>query len=120
MRRVILESPFRTSIDNDQTVHYEYLQTCIRNCLRRGESPYASHQMLTAALNDDVPAERTLGIKAGYEWYGAADMVVFYVDLGFSSGMHLARSMCIKGSVPFEERSLRGLIAFPPHWVLPK
>src|SRR5262245_9240670 len=64
-----------------------YLQACIRDSLRRGEAPFASHQMYTQALDDDDPLDRQLGISAGFEWHCAADYVVVYADRGVSSGM---------------------------------
>ena len=44
----------------------------IRDCIARGESPYASHQMLTEALDDTNPIERNAGIQAGLAWRHAA------------------------------------------------
>ena len=74
--------------------------------MKRGESPYASHQMLTIALNDEDPVERDLGIRAGYAWWRVAHLVAFYVDLGWSDGMrkalHRAKTMQMK----WEERRL--------------
>ena len=43
MRLVILESPYA----GDLVRNAEYLSACIRDCIARQESPYASHRMLT-------------------------------------------------------------------------
>ena len=66
-----------------------YLQAAIRDCIDRGESPYASHRMLTEALDDGDPVQRKLGIEAGFVWAEVADYVVVYDDLGLSPGMML-------------------------------
>lgn len=85
MRLVIIESPFA----GDVVTHKKYLQRCIRDCIKRGESPYASHQMLTEALDDLNPEERKLGIEAGFAWRKMADATVVYLDYGQSRGMTL-------------------------------
>ncbi len=86
---VIIESPFREdAVYRDTgTSNKRYLQACIRDSLKRGEAPFASHQMYTQALDDDDALDRQLGISAGFEWHCAADYVVVYADRGVSSGM---------------------------------
>lgn len=85
MKLVIIESPYSGDVERNK----RFLQDCIRDCLRRGESPYASHQMLTDALCDADPAEREQGIKAGFQWRRVAERTVVYYQLGVSGGMHL-------------------------------
>ncbi len=87
---VILESPCRRTRDYTEDQARRYLRECIWDCLLRGESPYASHQMLTTVLNDDVDDQRAKGIDAGYAWWGGAEYVVMYEDLGRSEGMQAA------------------------------
>jgi hypothetical protein len=60
----------------------------------RGESPYASHGLLPGALDERKADERQLGIGAGYAWWSAADLILFYVDYGWSAGMQLAADRC--------------------------
>lgn len=83
MRRVILESPFAGDVEANKA----YLRRCIRDCLARGESPFASHQMFTDALADTDPAERERGIAAGLVWGLVAEATVVYTDNGISVGM---------------------------------
>lgn len=83
MKLVILESPF----SGDVRWHQRYLRAAIRDCLSRGESPYASHRMLTDALDDKIPEQRNLGIQAGFAWRSCASLTVVYADLGISRGM---------------------------------
>lgn len=87
MRRVLLESPFA----GDRARNLAYARAAMRDCLLRGEAPYASHLLYTqdGVLDDDLPEERHLGIEAGLEWGRAAEYTVVYADLGLSRGMEL-------------------------------
>ena len=102
MKRVIVESPFKGEVERNKL----YLERCLRDCIMRGESPYASHKMLTDCLDDDDPKEREMGISAGYAWWTAGDLVVFYVDFGWSGGMTRAWERCRKEGIPYETRTL--------------
>lgn len=102
MKRVIVESPFKYNRERNK----RYLERCLRDCIARGESPYASHKMLTDCLDDDDPEERELGITAGFAWKTAGDLTVFYVDLGWSGGMTKAMSYCQEHGIPYETRTL--------------
>jgi hypothetical protein len=81
----IVESPYAGNVEHNLA----YVRAAMADCLKRGESPYASHALLTQAgvLDDNLPEERTLGIEAGFAWGPAADVVAFYTDLGWSRGM---------------------------------
>lgn len=89
---VIVESPYKASDIATVEEHEEYLERCLRDCVLRGETPYASHKMLTKALNDKLPVERRIGMRAGLSLarqvvsVGIA-MPIFYEDYGFSDGM---------------------------------
>ncbi len=102
MRLVILESPFAEDIPRNLV----YARLAVRDCIHRGESPYASHLMIPGALDDNSPEERDLGIRCGYAWWKAATKVVFYCDYGWSSGMHRAMHRVKTMHMPFEERYL--------------
>lgn len=86
--RVIIESPFAGDID----ANVEYTRACVRDSLRRGEAPFASHLIYTQAgiLDDRAPDEREQGIEAGLEWGRAADRCAVYIDRGVSPGMEAA------------------------------
>lgn len=90
MRRVAIESPWRGDTPEEGDRNARYLEACIADCIRRHESPYASHKMLTTVLDDMNEDERATGISAGFFWSEAAEARVFYVDLGISEGMKLA------------------------------
>jgi hypothetical protein len=104
MRLVIVESPFAGDVQRN----LEYARACMKDCLHRGEAPFASHTIYTqpGVLNDDDPGERTYGIKAGLAWGAKADATVVYVDFGISRGMELGiKNAQIMGR-PIEYRSL--------------
>lgn len=85
MIRVIVESPYA----GDTLLHIAYARACLRDCLERGESPFASHLLYTqpGVLRDEVPAERVMGCEAGFSWREVAELTVVYTDLGISEGM---------------------------------
>ena len=91
MMPVILESPFAGATPEDGAGNVRYLRACLRDCLLRGEAPFASHGLYTQAgvLDDTVPAERALGIEAGFAWRMRAVKTVVYTDRGISHGMQL-------------------------------
>ena len=66
-----------------------YSRRCLRDCLNRGESPFASHLLYTQkdVLDDKVPAERKKGMDAANAWLEVADYVVIYMDFGMTEGM---------------------------------
>lgn len=82
---VILESPYA----GDVAHNVAYGQACMRDCLMRGEAPFASHLLYTqpGVLNDNNLPERAIGMTAGFSWGMKADKTVVYTDLGISAGM---------------------------------
>ena len=88
---IIIESPCAGDVEGNLA----YLNRCIRHCIyEMNETPYASHLMLTGALNDLDPTEREDGILAGFDMADGLIETgayrVFYVDRGISSGMRRA------------------------------
>lgn len=92
MVRVILESPYAGTTQEEIDANVTYARECVRDSLMRGEAPIASHLLYTqpGILRDDVPEERKQGIEAGLAWLDVADMSVFYLDRGVSKGMQAA------------------------------
>ncbi len=80
----------------------------MRHSLSLGEAPLASHLLYTQAgiLNDEIEAERTLGIAAGIAWAGVADKHIFYIDYGMSRGMRDALEYAVKRNIPIEMREI--------------
>lgn len=104
MRRVILESPYAGNIE----FHTQYARECMRDCLKRGEAPFASHLLYTqpGILRDEIPQERELGISAGLAWGSAADATVIYQDFGISDGMKRGIQRAKAEGRPIEYRRL--------------
>lgn len=107
MRRVVLESPFAGDIPSN----LKYARACLRDCLLRGESPVASHCLLTqeGVLDDADKVERAIGINAGHAWMHVADAVVVYTDRGISRGMEAGILTASFHNITVEYRSLHGL-----------
>ena len=104
MRRVILESPYAGDVE----ANVAYARCCLADCLARGESPIASHLLLTqpGVLDDNDPNERITGIDAGHAWLPVADAVVVYTDLGISGGMAQGMEVARALGKIIERRSL--------------
>lgn len=87
MKLVVIESPYAGNIHRN----VRYARLCVKDCIRRGEAPIASHLLFTqdGILDDDIPEERATGMNAGFAWGRHADMVVVYSDLGVSGGMEM-------------------------------
>lgn len=87
-----------------------YAQECMRDCLQRGEAPFASHLLYTQenVLDDTIPEEREQGIQAGFAWRQLAAKTVVYTDLGISRGMEYGILDASKRGVPVEFRTLPG------------
>lgn len=106
MKRVIVESPFAGDINKN----LRYLRACMRDCLLRGEAPFASHGLYTqpGVLRDEVPNERMHGIQAGFAWRSAAEKTVVYTDLGMSRGMDYGVEHATQLNLEIEYRTLGG------------
>jgi hypothetical protein len=102
--RVIVESPFAGGFAN-----VKYSRECIRDCLDRGESPFASHLLYTqkGILDDKVPDERRRGIEAANGWLEVADYVAVYMDLGVTRGMLIGVAKAARLNKPIHIRWIR-------------
>lgn len=94
---VILESPYAGDVKRN----VDYAWRCVIDSCRRGEAPFASHLLYTFAVDTsryareghgggDDPEHwltREAGLQRCEAWRRVAAKTVFYVDLGWSSGM---------------------------------
>lgn len=89
MKQVQIESPFGSNDPSVVEQNIKYARKALRDALKRGEAPYASHLLYTqeGVLDDNDPLERKHGIEAGLMFAAKADASVFYIDRGISSGM---------------------------------
>jgi hypothetical protein len=111
MRLVIIESPFAAPSRFLERRNIAYARACIRDCLLRGEAPYASHLLYTqdGVLDDSVAEQRELGIEAGFCWRRRADVTAVYEDLGVSRGMGIGIRDSLEAGIPIERRRLGGV-----------
>lgn len=79
---VIVESRYQGNVEK----HIRYMRACMRDCLLRGEAPYASHGLYTqpGVLRDEIPGERSLGLLAGEAFHNLIPNRAVYVDVGWS------------------------------------
>jgi hypothetical protein len=85
---VIIESPWSGNTRRNKA----YMQAAMRDALKKGEIPFATHALFAASgvLDDEDPAQRELGMRAGFEINDALDAdYVACVDLGISDGMRM-------------------------------
>lgn len=112
---VILESPYSGDIDRNVA----YLQRAMHDARTRGEVVIAPHMMWTQHhlcpthyVSDydakyEVPnGGREIALQQIHELRRRADLIVFYMDYGMSSGMRDGMDQCIKENLKFEERTL--------------
>lgn len=80
---VLLESPYRGRDYAKLELNIAYGRACMRDCLLRGEFPFASHLLYTqeGVLSDKDKNERELGIQAGWAWGRHADVTAVYCDI---------------------------------------
>ena len=102
---VVIESPYAGDVERN----LRYARAAMADSLGRGEAPIASHLLYTqpGVLRDDSRWERAIGIDVGFAWGAHAERIVFYVDLGWSSGMYAAHYHWV-GDKPIEERTIEG------------
>lgn len=84
------EAEFLAAKARELDLNIRYARAAMRDCLvNHNEAPSASHLLYTqeGVLNDEIPAERTLGIEAGLLWRKATQKSVVYPQRGLSGGM---------------------------------
>ena len=107
MRKVVVESPYAGDVERNES----YARKAMRDCLLRGEAPFASHLLYTqpGVFDDKDDKERQHGIDAGIAWGDVADAIVVYEDLGISKGMKYGIKHYREAGRTIEYRSL-------PNW----
>lgn len=100
MKLVIIESPYSGHVERN----VNYARSCLFDSLWRGEAPMASHLLYTQVLDDLRPAQRVVGMEAGWQWIAKADYVAAYMDLGMSRGMEDGIKRALALNIPVVER----------------
>lgn len=105
---VTVESPYAGDIAQNEA----YARAAMRDCLLRGEAPFASHLLYTqpGVLDDTQSAQRRLGIEAGLCFAQMTSKTVVYRDLGITAGMEEGIARAQAAGRPVEMRSLHGWI----------
>lgn len=108
LRPVVIESPLAGDVERNR----RYLDAAILDCVKRGETPYASHRMLVGALDDLKPDEREAGIQVGFAMARALHAVgaprVVYLDCGISNGIGRGIAHAIEIGQRVEYREIPG------------
>lgn len=113
---VIIESPYA----GDMNLNIAYARQCMKDCLDRGEAPFASHLLYTQVLNENKKSERNLGIQAGLDFARLCDKTAVYTDLGISSGMALGIASAEFHGRPIEMRIIPGYLERTPETIAAK
>ena len=106
---VDIESPYSAPTTAEIKRNIRYARAAVRDCLLRGETPYASHLFFTQTgiLDDNIAEDRILGINAGkYIIQKLGAMTVVYADLGISKGMEFGIALAKNDGRKIEFRSL--------------
>lgn len=106
MRIVVIESPYRSRSQTLLERNLAYARALVEHVTLRGDSPSASHLLITQSLDDRDPEHRKLGIAAGLALLRVADVHAFGVDIGVSEGMEVAMKLAKAGKPLYEEISL--------------
>lgn len=117
MRKIIIESPYAGADQATLQRNLNYASDACRDAVQRGENPFASHLFYTQFLDDRNPEERRRGIELGYQHWDDAAAIVFYLDLGLSSGMQQALMRAFSKGLTIERRFLG--MELRPKTVLP-
>ena len=99
---VIIESPYA----GDRNENILYARRAMLDSLRRGEAPFASHLLYTQVLNDDISADREIGINAGFQFYSVAALCAVYADMGISPGMLRGLERARNANIPITYRMI--------------
>lgn len=106
MVRVVIESPLSAADHEGIKGNQLYAKRCMWDCIKREESPYASHLLFVQdeLMDDLIPHERALGMKLGFEWGAMAHKVVVYIDRGITPGMQAGIDHYRHCGIPIEYR----------------
>ena len=106
MKIAVVESPYRATSAFELARNLSYARDLCAFMTSIGYSPNASHLLLTQFLDDRDPEQRRQGIEAGLAMRRVADLHVFGIDLGYSSGMEDALEIAKSDNRPWREVSL--------------
>ena len=94
MELIVIESPLKPTETRSFKDHRRYALWCCRHMFECGYGAIASHLLFPMYLDDRIEDERTAGIEMPWVWLPHVPHY-FFEDLGFSTGMTLAKQRCL-------------------------
>lgn len=98
-KRVYICSPCRGNYERNIDLAKSYS----RDALEMGYLPITPHIYLTQLLNDNIPAERELGLRLGRELLALCDEIWVYGAANPSEGMRAEIELAGKLGIPVRE-----------------
>lgn len=95
MKKIFVCSPLRGDIEGNIKKAEGYC----RFVANLGHVPFAPHLFFTRFLDDNVEAERNLGINGGLEFLKCCDELWIFGDV-VSEGMEKEIEFCLKNKIP--------------------
>ncbi len=108
---VLIETPYSGDIEGN----IAFCRKCMLDSWKKKEIPIATHLLWTNFHGDFVADDDKDNTVMGREWalqcgdmlrHKKTDLVVFYIDKGWSSGMKHAMEQCLRRNIPREIRYL--------------
>lgn len=110
---VFVESPYSGDVDRN----LRYLMLCNIDAFARNEMATSSHSFMTTHpaaqqyfVSDYAPEwdiyTRDQAIHQAHVLRKRCDLTVFYVDLGWSSGMKVGKAYCDANNLPYDVRTV--------------
>lgn len=103
---VSVESPYSAASPEEIAENVAYAERAMLDSLQRGEGPLLSHLLYPRVLKDAHPDERRHGLEASHAWRRKCDLIAFYIDRGFSSGMKEALDLAQQNGIKIDIRSI--------------
>ena len=103
MTPVIVESPYAGDTEAVIARNVAYARLALRFALLHGFAPFASHLLYTqpGVLDDGVPWQRALGIKAGLHLGERCQETWLFIDWGISRGMRQGYTAAARAGRPY-------------------
>lgn len=113
---VIVESPYAADTSDASAAYLAYARAAARSVFAAQCISLASHLLYTQCLDDNVAAEREMGIAAGLHTRDALAEIAgvrgaeqwFFGDFGQSTGMRYARAHVYAARGKIEDRVILG------------
>lgn len=97
-RTIYVASPCRGEVASN----LRFARAVAAHIARRGNTPVGSHLVLAAALDDEVPSDRSCGLDAGLHLVSKCDLLYAFVKAGSepSEGVGLEAAEAVSLHIP--------------------